>query len=311
MGKVPVYLVEEHHESFLLWHHAVLEGQLPRAGSQLIHIDEHPDLFPAQVDTPLGDLFGDFERALRVTYGQLNIANFIAPALYSGIFDRLYWVREGREARPPSDHAVYSYRGEGRCLFLSTADKLRQGPARADVRPFLYEEVTAAAALPPLASVALDIDLDYFLCAPLEPSGLTLEISPREYQAYLDNRYHALRIMPRSACRVFERDGACFLEFTSRVPPGVEQARQVKDPEAQIGERLAALGRFLVSNGVIPRLVTVCRSRISGYTPAEHCAQIEAGLLQHLADLYEIEVRYVMDMFPRLPREVAHGHGLH
>ncbi len=40
---IPLHVLEEHHEAFLLWQIAIRAGVLPARGNTLLHVDEFPD----------------------------------------------------------------------------------------------------------------------------------------------------------------------------------------------------------------------------------------------------------------------------
>lgn len=44
MNKIPFYIIEEHHEAFLIWHYAIIKGLINKNRNTLLHIDEHSDM---------------------------------------------------------------------------------------------------------------------------------------------------------------------------------------------------------------------------------------------------------------------------
>ena len=40
---IPLFIVEEHHEAFIAWNHAVQKGWLPNKENCLLHVDAHSD----------------------------------------------------------------------------------------------------------------------------------------------------------------------------------------------------------------------------------------------------------------------------
>ena len=73
---IPVVLMEEHHEAFLVWEVARQKGWLPTEGSFLLHVDAHSDLSLPVLSTSLGGLphvaldheFGDLLRVARAVW---------------------------------------------------------------------------------------------------------------------------------------------------------------------------------------------------------------------------------------------------
>jgi hypothetical protein len=83
-------LLEEHHESFYLWHYAIKEGWLKPAGNSLLHFDEHSDLGLPPLRTPLHAV-NTLDEIAALTYNQLGIGNFIWPELFQLSCLWLHW----------------------------------------------------------------------------------------------------------------------------------------------------------------------------------------------------------------------------
>jgi hypothetical protein len=41
---VPLYILEEHHEAFLIWNYARQKGIIPEINNSLFHFDSHSDM---------------------------------------------------------------------------------------------------------------------------------------------------------------------------------------------------------------------------------------------------------------------------
>ena len=91
-GRVPLIVIEEHHEAFFVWHRAICNGWMKPAGNTLLHLDEHHDLSVPVLRTPLRALRTP-EEVARFTYGELGIGSFIWPAVYTGVFEQFFWMR--------------------------------------------------------------------------------------------------------------------------------------------------------------------------------------------------------------------------
>ena len=44
MSKIPVYIMEEHHEAFYYWNYFIECGLIPPKHNYLLHIDHHDDM---------------------------------------------------------------------------------------------------------------------------------------------------------------------------------------------------------------------------------------------------------------------------
>lgn len=95
--KVPLFVVEEHHEAFLVWQYAIKMKMISPEKNVLIHLDEHSDSDVPKFDYSIHDITDNFNKAIEFTYNQLNIANFIIPSFYLGIFDEFYNLRHKKK----------------------------------------------------------------------------------------------------------------------------------------------------------------------------------------------------------------------
>src|SRR5690606_38127164 len=117
-----------------------------------------------------------------------------------------------------------------------------------------------------LDSVCLDIDLDFFSCIqdPMEEK-LTIEISKDEYVRFVDSPYHRIRFLEIGRVDAVKLENKFFLvlngfTFRERSPLEVD--------EETILSRIDKAVNVLVTRKIKPQIITICRSRFSGYTPA-------------------------------------------
>ena len=83
-GEIKTALVDDHHEAFYWWWDSKLKG------ATLFHVDGHDDMSEAVVD---------YKIKSAEDYAQLNIANFICPAVNHGIISSIYWFNPHSEKR--------------------------------------------------------------------------------------------------------------------------------------------------------------------------------------------------------------------
>jgi hypothetical protein len=100
---IKTFLIEEHHEAFLVWKYAILNNWMPARGNSLLHIDEHSDMGTPRFNTSIYNLNGDTNVIKNFVYTELNIASFIMPAIYQDIFDKVYWIKQ--QHRLTSSHS--------------------------------------------------------------------------------------------------------------------------------------------------------------------------------------------------------------
>lgn len=298
MGAIPLCLLEEHHEAFLLWHWAARTGRIAGRGNVLLHVDEHSDLRAPGTAQGIFEGNPPLARIAAQVYGCLDITNFIWPALRQGIFDRVCWLRWAHDpslkARfvPLRSEPAKDARAEAANLAGTASGKEGSGG-------FWLIPVKPGQVFTEGGPVVLDIDLDFFLCDNAAGGRLDIEITPAEYEAWRRDRYHKVRLLLGGRARALRSGDRHWLRFAP-VPRRPVEARKAW---AQVRERIEVFGNFLLSNRMQPRLIGICRSRRSGYTPPAWCERIELELMPILGGLYDLEVRTVADL-----RREAHNH---
>ena len=91
---IPTFIIEEHHEAFIVWNYAIQKGLIPPTGNTLFHVDEHSDMGTPRFNSSINGLNGDINTIKDFTYKELNIASFIMPAIYKGIFNQIHWIKQ-------------------------------------------------------------------------------------------------------------------------------------------------------------------------------------------------------------------------
>lgn len=298
MTPIPLFVMEEHHEAFLIWDHAVTRGWLPPTGNLLLHVDEHPDLTAPHLATPVHEVLGRPDACARFTYQELDIASFIVPGLHRGLFPRMHWIQLGPDVDDtagPTTLCVHSQHGDGRQLVIGPRDRL--GPQLpADAVEVISVHQTIAVPLPAWPGpTVLDIDLDYFSCNADAGECVELEVSPAQYHAFVADPYHPLHNHKGPWVAARERDGRYYL-WLGAMPPGHADPARRKVPDAEAVRRIGEFVGFLTANHVQPALIELCRSRRSGYTPDDQCELIERTLLAGLAELYRVEPHSIREL---------------
>ena len=128
-----IYLVEEHHEVFLIWDQFVHDSNLPLHDATLIHIDAHPDMDLPDLAIDLKDRLA-YRDVLDLVYDDLDIQTFITAAIYRGFFDQVVWLSPHMRKRTSGDTYIWSERRAASRLCMST-----QPPTTADARKFNYQ----------------------------------------------------------------------------------------------------------------------------------------------------------------------------
>ncbi|MEZ5403205.1 MAG: UPF0489 family protein [Bryobacteraceae bacterium] len=303
MTVVPVYVMEEHHEAFYVWSQSVRDGVLAPVGNTLIHVDEHSDMSLPRFRRPLGSIAGRSD-LLDFTYNELDIGNFIWPAIYQGVFNRVCWVRLSHKSGAAWKSMNICAKNPARTEFI-TGSSLAGTPYEnaPDAVRMEFCPVTTRDKLRSDQPAALDIDLDYFYSNPYPDYGdRSIEITRGAYEQFQSDRYHFLKIAPGSDVTAEIRDGRCFLRFNQYpAEPARESATEI---ELRIAGRIRDLAEWLRAAALVPRLVTVCRSVHSGYTPRTFAAFIESGLLDALHGVFAIRA-IPFDEYATCPTEAC------
>lgn len=284
---IPLYIMPEHSEAYYIWHVAISRGQLPAQGNLLIHVDHHDDL-------ENGTYFWDFTAPMetladrrRFSDQALGIADFITPAMFEGVFDEMI---NFKSIFPYSAAPVKMQ------VHLTGKDTLDAGPffpllhakhldePGSTYRLIEYRELSHSTVEVQKPCV-LDIDLDYFCWDHSFSTAVParMEISRGEYEAFCRDRFHPMRIFARKIAWAEEADGRYYLVMRS-IGPARKPVRQVR-----IDERMDKFVSWLKENAIVPHVIDICRSNLSGYCPGDVCGYIEEGLLKRLSDLYKLK----------------------
>ncbi|HLO51729.1 MAG TPA: UPF0489 family protein [Kamptonema sp.] len=303
MAKIPFYIMEEHHEAFFIWHYAIAEGWIGNKKNTLLHVDEHSDLMLPTLKSSLKSVNENFQKLLDFTYNELSIANFIYPAIYQGMFNEVYWLRQNHEPnfRQPKKMYIHSYKGEGKRFQLKSKLDLNL-LFNSDYKSFTTTPITVKDVLSAEASqesqsadksIVLDIDMDYFSCNNASGEYIEFEVTQETYNDYLKNPYNKLRLCWGGIMSVKCQDNKYY--FCS-VQPDDLLAENLKVSEEAIAQRIDEFVDFLKVNQIQPKLIDVCRSRLSGYTPNDQWEFIENTLVEKLSTLYEFDPVFVSDL---------------
>lgn len=300
MKELNVYIIEEHHEAYFIWKYALSLGLINPKNNVLLHFDEHSDMATPTLNIPLKHLNGDLTDILDWTYKELNIANFIIPALHESLFDKVYWIKQFHPKPNAEGHKMYvrSHNGQGERL-ITKEESLLEG-FKDDI-PDLLNTISRyryykchVDDLTSINDVCLDIDLDYFSCNqdPLKKE-LRIEISKSEYEEFIKNPYHRMNFYEFGRVDACEENGKYFFVLNGYV---YKFKSPIKVEEEEILKRIDAVADVLKSKDIQPQIITICRSRFSGYTPDDQWQFIEEHLLEKIGQLYNIKVQQLSEL---------------
>jgi hypothetical protein len=292
---IPLVTVEEHHEVFWIWRYAVERGWLSSASNELVHVDEHSDMSLPRLRRPLSSAPG-LPELLDFVYEELDIGNFIWPAVYQGLFSRVFWLRHVHSQALWRAMLICAKTSE-QCEFVTgsrfTDPRYANAPDQQSVQ---YSHITANDTFPQHESWTLDIDLDYFCCNSFtDIAGERVEITRDAYEKIRADRYHFLLIAPGSKVSIVEKSSRYYLVFNAfpdSTGPEFDSTTTVP--------RLNALITWLRNADCPPKLITLCRSVRSGYTPRSQSRLIEDNLRTALQQIYATQEFTLSDLLSEI-----------
>ncbi len=295
-NNIKTYIIEEHHEAFIIWNHAIINGIISPEGNCLFHVDEHSDMDIGyrQFNNSINNLNSDIKEIVNFTYEDLKINSFIIPSVYRGIFNQVYWIRQvhvKNKIRPIKLY-VRSYNQAGYKLVSGKCKNLTSNFNDVDRKEFDYYLITDDR-LPFKRKVVLDIDLDYFSCIDFPIEDIKIEITEDEYNLFRSDKYHRLNYITNTKIEPYSENGKYYYvinQFKEKYP-----SRHYVN-EDEITKRINKFINVLKEKNIKPSLIDICRSKHSGYTPSDQVEFIQEQLLKSLSNLYNIEIRDLKEL---------------
>jgi hypothetical protein len=284
---IPTVIVEEHNEVFFVWHDAIRRSLLPSTGNALLHVDAHADISLPDLSVSLAKQNMTLEEIFYITYSELNIQNYLTASVYQEIFNEVVWLRPCKERGRSGRIFVWSEDGKGERLFMSASRPFIEID---DLKECGYYWLDFDKDYTPNGSVVLNIDLDFFTCGG-KCSPALVEVTRTEYERYMNDRRHYLRFTLGSQVKPLIRDGRYYLAL--RLLDGAHISGIRKVPLEEAYGRIERLAIYLEENRLMPSLITVCRSVLSGYTPSDMCEQLQASLFEVLGKTYPLRVDHI------------------
>lgn len=302
---IPVYVMEEHSEAFYCWNYMVAVGEIAPTGNHLFHLDSHSDFDAGYYNFNLNQLPFPLEKVIKlVSSNDVGIGDFIAPSIYQGIFDSVFFVSldqdSAHERTAVKDSFVECVRGTELGIFDEPDETKKKAlfdtinESKGDIRHFTYFEGGLEAFLQTALTndtVVLDVDLDAF-CADnlLSTAGVVhIEVTKEYYDDFLNNTFHPLRLMAKAnSFSAIEKNGRYYIRINGNI--GTNQLPQ-RPVRGAIEKKLDCFFDFLKTTQLKVVAVDICRSRFSGYLPRTIFPWIENEFLKRLSALYDIDIK--------------------
>ena len=287
---IPIYIIEEHHEAFIVWNKAISAKRIPAQNNILFHFDEHSDLGIPSFNRSIHGLSNNFKSVVNFTFNELTIGSFIIPSIYLGIINQYYWFNNKNENTPNKRSSFYvmSYNNDGLKLISGKTSDMPKNMEFNNIRMFKRFE-NSLYSIPANKKVLLDIDLDLFSCTgnPIILNEIQVEITKREYESFKKNRYHPMHYSGVPKIYAVKKNGKYYYLINYyRYTYPLSQKKSLD----QISERIKIFGQQLKLKNIHPTVITICRSRHSGFTPEDQWMEIENMLLKELCTVYNVTI---------------------
>lgn len=280
--QIPVYFFDEHNEAFYYWHKARHEGFMDKP-LDLVHVDAHDDM--AMKDQLKRSLYFDPSSGedpdsyyRRLAENELEIANFIRPAVLTGVIKNVFvvfpaWrnIKKGKNRKT----SVCSVFGDGMNLRHGVVPEGITEKAFPDLVQYRFKTLHAGD-LPKNRRVILDIDMDYFACRDsiFNTFSFTLDITREQFEqrhVILKDKGYSFSGLEFS---FHEEDGNFKAVVSHRKSP-----EKVHLPDQdEIRTEMKKLFSVLQEKRIRPAMITVSRSCYSGYCPEDYVEFIESEL---------------------------------
>lgn len=282
--KPKVYLFEEHNEAFYYWEKSRLEGII-KPNATLIHIDSHSDLgLPKFLDISLysfekiKDLQKRKQAFKKFAMNNINIGNFILPAVLRKTINKIYLIFPKRIKSDVNNKKtkknIGSLDGKGKILTISTDKK--KNKFFPDLKSFETKN-TSLKKIIEKKNIILDIDLDYFCCnINAVPLLAKIEITKRQYDEFIKNR-----ILPDyfNFNYQFKKNNRKY--FLERIPKN--NIKCIYDTSKNyITKSIFELFYDLKKQGIKPALITIVKSKKSGYLPNNMAKYVQKEFNKYL-----------------------------
>ena len=137
---VPIYVFDEHNEAFYFWHKAKHDGYINES-LDLFHVDAHNDMgrvekFKKSIYFPDNSQDGYLKYYENIAKNELNLGNFIMPAVLNGLIKNVYFIYPlWRNYKPRrTKFNICSAFGEGRVLKYGFQRRGNHNPAIHETR---------------------------------------------------------------------------------------------------------------------------------------------------------------------------------
>jgi hypothetical protein len=268
-----ITVVDEHHEVFLLWEEALATGRIKK-GTNLLHVDAHSDLSTPIITESVysKDIRGFVKR-------QLNISNFIIPAVLRGIFKEIVFLNRTLQIDKNNSIRKKQYIGtlHGKGKWINNGFSLNNITRQLypDFKQWYFTSTNDLETVKKNVGV-LDIDLDYFCGYFYQQPQIGLKLTKAQLKRLkrisLSEDKYKLPLQYFSLKKGVLKDGNHYPFLKGYI---------YNDSKPWIE---CAVRYFVDSLKIRPSLISICRSVKSGYMPERYAEFTEHTLIDYLID---------------------------
>ncbi len=280
MSSIPLYCLDEHHEAYIAWHET-LTIPIKLQSRKLIHIDEHADFGVPFLTRELPNFHASQIEILAATYQELSVGTFLLASNSIGFFDKLSWIRPSKLVSSPSKY--YSVRPQSSPPFLILERNPRAGIT------LEYAEEDWSHTIDFSQPWLLDICLDAFSCNEFpQAKNLILEISESQFLKLSELKLDAWNARYGGLIKLSQKNGKFFFKI---LEPYQDNSKKIEKKISNAIERLRLFEKWLGGISHPPLVITVARSVITGYTPANLVEYLENSVLKIINQTWSSVVR--------------------
>lgn len=275
-----IYLINEHHEAFFIIRE---EYRKENIKYNLINVDEHHDLGRAIVNR---DKFNNntLTDDKRITYNDLRVSDFIVPLVHLKAINNVLWINNNHGISDKSISIVKEYNKSN--IILKPQFEIMNKTNNIFILRNLFTK------LEHMANIILSIDLDFFAFDNDEGESATIEITEKEYNNFMNNKYHKVRLNFGSQIKAHIKNNKYYLVFNNI---DGEDTNGFRDRDS-IDILIEFLEKYLENNNVEPKFIIISRSIYSGYTDQNNYKYIHEKVLEMLAELYDGNIEMWWDI---------------
>lgn len=291
---VSCYIIEEHNEALSIWINAIKKKEINGTGNLLLHFDDHSDMTALRFNKSIKDIYSwDNSEICDFVKNNTSIASFIIASCYLKIFDEINWIQyDGNKSS--KEAYVTTYNDDGKNI-ISGSFYEGNPLLKFDHHIFRYSTFSSKDFFNSYElknnNYLLDIDLDFFSCEtqPENKNEVIIEITKSEYKRFNENDYHSVRFLVNRA-ETMHVEGRFYLvlNYYKDIFPSPR-----KNNKSEIDTRINDFIENMELLPFKPKLITICRSRYSGYTPDDQWKYIETKIIKYLKKRFSIQINYI------------------